>query len=107
MITSRGTTPTYILTFPEDIDFTGADEVIVTFADTEYNTILEKSGADLTINENVIEVFLDQAETLSFTQSRVLLQVNWTYTENNITKRCASDIQRITPVRNLVNEEIE
>lgn len=107
MTTSRGTTPTYTLTFPDNIDFSSASEVIVTFSDVNYNKILEKTTSDITIDSNIISVYLTQEETLLFTTSSVLLQVNWLYDENGTIRRCASNIARIRPVRNLVNEVIE
>ena len=107
MITSRGTTPTYELTFPEDIDFTQADEIIVTFSEPDYDVILELTGTDIEITEdNVLSVYLTQEQTLLFTTNTVLLQVNWTYQEGGNTRRCASDIAKIKPVRNLKNEVI-
>ena len=107
MITSRGTTPTYELTFPEDIDFTQADSIIVTFSEPDYDVILEMTGAEVEISENnVLSLYLTQEQTLLFTTATVLLQVNWTYQEGGNTRRCASDIAKIKPVRNLKNEVI-
>ena len=103
---SRGTTPTYKLTLPTDIDLSTATSVYVTFSDTFYNTLLEKTGDDLDINANIVDVYLTQEETLSFPSGSILLQINWTIVEGNKTKRLASEIKRVESSRNLKEEEI-
>lgn len=60
----RGTTPTYILTLPQEIDLSVADDIYVTFSNKQYQILLTKSGDDLEIEANTIKVFLTQEETL-------------------------------------------
>ena len=103
---SRGTTPTYKLTLPQDIDLTAASSVYVTFSDTYYKKIIEKTGEELSIDTNIIEVYLTQAETLMFPSGSVLVQVNWTIQEGSVTKRIATEIKRVESCRNLKEEVI-
>lgn len=88
----KGTTPTFTLTLPEEIDLAYASNVYVTFSHGEGSSKLTKTGEDLVIDRNVIDVFLTQAETLAFAGSAVFLQVNWTYQEGDVTKRAASEV---------------
>lgn len=99
----KGTTPTFTLTFPQTVDLTGASNVYVTFSAPDRTEILTKTGADLNIDVNVIEVFLTQEETLKMPCS-CLLQVNWTYTEGGVVKRACSDLVTIINQSNLKNE---
>ena len=56
------TTPTFTLTFTEQaLDLTQAQNVYVTFKSGE--TLMTKTGADLTIAEKSIGVYLSQEET--------------------------------------------
>lgn len=104
---SRGTTPTYRLILQDTtIDLAEANDVYVTFADGKYNKIIEKTGADLYIDGNIVEIFLTQEETLKLPAGELLVQINWTYQEGTTTKRAASQIVRTTSARNLKNEVI-
>ncbi len=102
----RGTTPTYIFTFPEDIDLSVAEAVYVTFANKQYQTLLEKTGDELEISGNTVSVFLDQEETLTLQRNEVYIQINWTYDDDGVTKRACSEILRDEVGRNLINEVI-
>lgn len=106
MTTSRGTTPTYQFTFDQSIDFGNADNVYITFSNTKYGEIKTFETADLTINGNILTLTLTQEETLALPET-VLVQVNWTYTLGVQTRRCASNIVKIHPQINLLNEVIE
>lgn len=103
---SRGTTPTYILTLPDDIDLTTANHVIVTFSETNYKKIIEKKDDELTISEHEIQVYLTQEETLQFPVSAILVQVNFTFNEGGKMKRLATTIERTHSARNLIEEVI-
>lgn len=105
--TFKGTTPTYTLTLPEEIDLSQASNVYVTFAKSNYAVIVQKDSDELEIVGNVVNVFLTQEETLRFPLGEVYLQLNWTYVENNISKRACSQIVTIKSARNLINEVIE
>lgn len=102
----RGTTPTYTLTLPEGTDLSGADQIIVTIADADQHKILEKSGEDLTIADNTIEVRLTQEETLRLPAGQVLIQVNWTFVSGTNTDRACTNIVAVPSLRNLHNEVI-
>lgn len=101
-----GTTPTYTLTLPETIDLSQASNVYVSFSDKSGTELVRKTGADLTISANVINVFLSQAETLSFPLGTILIQVNWTYEEGGVSKRACTEIARDYYSKNLVAEEL-
>lgn len=103
----KGTTPTYILTLPKDIDLSDATNVYVTFKDIKNNLIMHKTGNDLEIDKNVINVFLTQSETLAFPEGHAYLQVNWTYETGGVPKRAATKEKVIEIYRNLYNEVIE
>ena len=106
----RGTTPTYILKLrskcdPETIiDLSTAEDVYVTISNKQYQILLTKSGDDLVISENTIQIFLTQEETLSIPRGDCYIQVNWTYRDGNKNKRAASVIKEIASKRNLINE---
>lgn len=87
----KGITPTFSLTLPEDIDLGLASNVYVTFG-RRGKKILEKTGSALQIDDNVIDVFLTQEETLALPTGEVQIQVNWTYTEADAVVRACSDI---------------
>lgn len=102
----KATTPTFQFKFPDTVDFSHASSIYVTFSDDKEKKLLEKTGADLSVDANVIEVFLTQQETLSFPTGSVIVQVNWTYQEGTVTKRPASVKKRINLKKNLKNEVI-
>lgn len=99
----RGTTPTFVLTLEdENVDLTLAENVYVTFS--QLPLVITKTGDDLEVSKNEVDVYLSQEETLSFVASTLEIQVNWTYSEG---KRASSDIARIHLERNLINEVLE
>ena len=97
----KGTTPTIKLTFNEDVDFSDAESVVVTFATDYHKRIMEKTGDELKILDNVISIRLTQKETLAICTGKILVQVNVLYS-NGI--RAASDIQSIDWFNNLKGE---
>lgn len=101
----KGTTPTFTLTFPDDVDLTLANHVYVTFE--KGNKELRKTGTDLVVTEHQIDVFLSQEETLSFPSGDVSLQVNWTYADGGVTKRAASNIVTVNMRTNLEDTVLE
>lgn len=102
----KGTTPTFILTFPEDVDLTQADDIYVSFA-TADKTLFTKKTEDVIVSEaNTIRVSLTQQETLKFPQ-KVFIQVNWTYTEGGRQKRACGEIKTHEFKRNLYEGEME
>lgn len=101
----KGITPTFTLTLPEDIDLSTASNVYATFVSKD-GVSMTKSGDDLSVDKNTISVLLTQAETLSFPRGEVSVQVNWTYQEEDVTKRACSTIATVTWTDNLLNEVI-
>ena len=97
----KGTTPTIKLTFGEDVDFSDAESVVVTFATDYHKTITEKTGNELEITDNVISVSFTQAETLAICTGVMLVQVNVLYSDGT---RVASEIRPINWNNNLKNE---
>lgn len=99
----RGTTPTFMLTFPEDsgIDLTEAVNVYVTFGFGKRT--LTKSGDDLVVTERSIGVLLSQDETLAFPVGYVEIQANWS-TENG--GRFASEVVSYKITKQLLDDVI-
>lgn len=101
----RGTTPTYTLTFiDENLDFGDANEIILTIADTNDNAILELSGNQLDVGTKTISFSLSQQQTLAMPKGNLPVQVNWTYTYGQQTKRACSNIVNINFHKNLHRE---
>lgn len=90
----KGITPTFVLTL--DTDLTDCD-VYVTFKQGCYS--LTKSGDDITVETNVVSVFLSQQETLSFKRGNLYVQVNWLFED----KRMCSEIGYVKVKDNLYN----
>ena len=102
MAIPRGVTPTFTLTFTDNnLDLTAANHVYVNF---KGGTEIIKSDDELTIRAKAIDVYLSQAETLSFTQRQVAIQVNWTYGNGN---RGASKIVKYSFEENLLDKVVE
>ncbi len=102
----RGTTPTYTFTLPDEVDLTQATNIYVSFAKFSGDEIYRKTGNDLEVSGQRVEVYLTQAETLAL-PGEVKIQLNWTYQEGTRFKRACSEIFSITTKKNLINEEIE
>lgn len=96
----QGTTPTIILTFGEDVDFSEAESVVVTFATDYHKVVAEFKDEELTIDGNVISRKLTQAETLAMPNT-VLVQVNVLYPDGT---RAASNIVSFSLDENLKDE---
>ena len=104
---TQGTTPTFTLTFPDEIDFSIVDDIIVTFADAKMDVLMEKGKNDITIDRNVLEIYLTQEETLAFPIATLYVQVNWTYNVDGEIKRACSNIARFKTCKNLHDEVME
>lgn len=101
----KGTTPTFVFTLPQTVDLSAASHVYVTFAKSNGNS-LDKSGESLSVDGNVVSVFLTQKETLAFT-NKIAVQINWTYQEGSVVKRACSQIKTIDFTNNLIPRVIE
>lgn len=107
----RGTTPTFKLKIADaNLDLREARNIYATFE--QGSTELTKTGEDLELTvtqvedvyQNEIDVFLSQAESLSFKSGNIYCQLNWTY--NNGTRAC-SNIISIKVGSNLIGEVLQ
>lgn len=97
---TRGTTPTFVLTLPGNVDLTAASNVYATFRRGE--VCVTKTGADLTLTAATVSVYLNQEETLLFpAKSDVEVQLNWTYPDGG---RACTEIATVRVERNLLPE---
>lgn len=100
----RGTTPTYTFTMPQEVDLTEVSKMCITFAKLDETIIMTKTGEDVQITDNKVEVYLTQEETLEFPSGQIKVQLNWLYQQGAITKRACSNIFTITAHKNLIDE---
>ena len=101
----RGVTPTLRLKVPEGIDLGEAKTVYATFK--QGSRVLTKSGPDLTVDGNIVGVYLSQEETLAFGPVDVEVQLNWIYSETGSDgkpKRNATKVKKIPFDRQLLDE---
>lgn len=102
-----GTTPTYVLTFGDDVDFTQADNIAVTICDPRRNVIVELETEDLIITETTIQFTLTQEQTLALPNGTCLMQVNFTYDDGTHMARACSNIVQLDLKSNLKLEVME
>ena len=96
----RGTTPTFRLYLNDEyVDLTQAVNVYVSFK--QKDTLITKTGEDLDITENEVDVYLSQAETLKFIKGDAEIQLNWTYLDG---RRACSNIITIEVDINLIGD---
>lgn len=95
----RGTTPTFQLKLNGDVDLTEADNVYATFEQGCYSTT--KTGDDIEVSEDQVDVYFDQSESLKFRQGFVDIQLNWTFDNG---KRACSNIVKISVGKNLIGK---
>lgn len=74
--TMQGLTPTITVTVGTSIDLTEAENVYVSFK--QGNKVLKLTdGFDVQAHQ--VDIYLEQADTLSFAPGAVEIQLNWTY----------------------------
>lgn len=99
----RGTTPTFKLRLKDtSIDLTKADNIYVSFS--QKSVRLMKSGEDLEVNGNEVDVYLTQEESLKFVDGEVEIQINWTYDDGS---RACTNIVTINVSKNLIGSVLE
>ena len=99
----RGTTPTFKLRLKDtSIDLTKADNIYVSFS--QKSVRLMKSGEDLEVNGNEVDVYLTQEESLKFVDGEVEIQINWTYDDGS---RACTNIVSINVSKNLIGRVLE
>lgn len=98
----RGTTPTITLTLDDEtIDLTLASAVYVTFS--KKGLTVTKTGEDLTVAAQTVEVALSQTETLEFERGPVKVQLNWKFIDGS---RQASTVEKIDLTEQLLEREV-
>lgn len=98
----QATTPTFVLTLPQEVDLSQAENVYFTVS--QGMNVLTKTGDSLTIDENVVSVFLSQTETLAFSVGSIELQLNWTYQNG---ERACTKIKTVEVDKNLLKKVVE
>lgn len=101
----RGTTPTYTITFPNDIDMTLATNIVVSLGNSSKNTLIEKKGNDLAVDVHTVSFDLSQEESLRFRQKFFIGQVNWLYSDGLKTRRACSNFFKV-PVEDNMKDEV-
>lgn len=81
MAIKQGVTPTITFTLPQEIDLTEAENVYLVLK--QGNLELTKSNEELTVQDNIVSVYLTQAETLQFEVGRVEAEIDWTYADGS------------------------
>lgn len=100
----KGTTPTFIFTFPPNFDPSQASSIVLTFSSNKKDAILEKTKNDLVVDSSSVTAYLSQEETLSIPVGRVYCQINFVYDDGS---RLPTNVQVITLDNNLHNRVIE
>lgn len=95
------TTPTFVLTFGDDIDLTTVSAVYVTFRSKDY--VLTKTDSGLQIEPHKIGVHLTQDETACMAVGFVQIQANWIDMYGN---RVASEIATCSITDQLLKQVI-
>ena len=100
----KGTTPTFrLLLNDETVDLTQALNVYATFK--QGTKEITKSGDDLTVLANEVDVYLEQKETLMFSSNDIMqVQLNWTYVDG---RRACSNIIKIPVGQNLIGSVLQ
>lgn len=99
----RWTTPTFIVRLrnADDVDITEAKNVYFTVA-TRTATIT-KTGEDLEVGPQSVEVFLSQEESGRLHEGPAEIQLNWTYSDG---RRAATVTKQIRIDKNLLREVV-
>lgn len=97
----QATTPTFSLILPDGIDLSGAENAYVTFR--QGVRLLTKTGDELDVGTNQVDVYLSQAETLQFRKGVVEIQLNWTYSGG---QRAATTVVEIDWKENLLQRVV-
>ena len=98
----QATTPTFILTLPNTVDLSLANNVYFSLKQGA-NSIM-KTGDALVIDGRTVSVYLSQEETLPFFGGMARLQLNWTYSDGS---RACSKIATVYVGENLLKEVVE
>ena len=98
----QATTPTFTLTLPNTIDLSEAEHIV--FSLEQDFVSVHKDESDMTINENVVTVSLNQDDTVSLSKGFAKIQLNWTYDDGT---RAATKVKTVDVSENLFRDVIE
>ena len=99
----RGTTPTFKLTLTDtSVDLTQAQNVYASFS--QANVKIVKTGEDLDVMPQEVDVYLTQEESLRFTTGTLNIQLNWTYAGG---QRACTNIINVDVGTNLIGKVLE
>ena len=98
----QATTPTFVLTLPNTVDLSLARNIYFTLR--QRATVIEKTGADLTVDGQTVSVYLSQVETLALNAGQARLQLNWTYQGG---ERACTNIASVAVTENLLKKVVE
>lgn len=98
----QATTPTFILTLPNDVD--PSEFANIYFTLRQKSVLIEKTGTDLTVDGQTVSVYLSQAETLQLVSGAAQIQLNWTYSNG---ARACSNIVSVQVTENLLKEVVQ
>lgn len=96
------TTPTFILTLPNTVDLSEAQNLY--FSLVQGKTEIIKTGSDLVIDGQTVSVYLSQEETARFSNLKASLQLNWVYPNG---ARACSTIVSVDVGNNLLKEVVD
>lgn len=99
----KGTTPTFKLILDDEtVDLTLAQNVYATFR--QKDKIITKTGTDIVVSRDEVDVYFTQEETLSFQYGKIEVQLNWTYSGG---LRACSTIITVDVGHNLIERVLE
>ena len=99
----RGTTPTFILKISDaSVDLTKVTNIYASFS--QNNVKIVKTGEDLVVAPQEVDVYLTQEETLRFVAGTLNIQLNWTYQGG---QRACTNIVGVNVGINLIGRVLE
>ena len=102
------TTPEFTFVINDDgVDLTTAANVYVTFKQSVF--MITKTGEYLTIEDGkTIKVSLSQEESTYFSTGPLLIQINWTFLDDNDKlQRVSTGIKQVQLTQNLLSKVVE
>ena len=96
----QATTPTIIMTLPNDVDLTEAQTVM--FSLVQGSSVIRKVIENAEAHQ--VSVYLTQEETLGLSIGNAQIQLNWTYADGS---RACTNIVNINVTPNLLKAVIE
>lgn len=97
----QATTPTFVLTLPEEVDLSQASNIYFTLR--QKGVQINKTVDEIVIDGQTVSVYLSQSETISIQAGIAQLQLNWTYANG---ARACSNIVSVPVSENLLKRVI-